>query len=82
MGRQNTLEAPFQTLRQGPPFLIPNPWDAGSARLLESLGLSALEHDRRWLCLFARRSVICGRPLEEDEIHPRNRICDQPYRQC
>jgi 2-methylisocitrate lyase-like PEP mutase family enzyme len=28
--------------RGGEPLLIPNPWDAGSARLLESLGFSAL----------------------------------------
>ena len=28
--------------RDGPPLLLPNPWDAGSARLLESLGFEAL----------------------------------------
>ena len=28
--------------RDGPPLLMPNPWDAGSARLLESLGFEAL----------------------------------------
>jgi 2-methylisocitrate lyase-like PEP mutase family enzyme len=28
--------------RPDPPLLIPNPWDAGSARLLESLGFKAL----------------------------------------
>lgn len=33
----------FKVLHQGPgAFIIPNPWDAGSARLLESLGFSAL----------------------------------------
>src|SRR5687768_17056831 len=28
--------------RPGRPLLMPNPWDAGSARLLESLGFEAL----------------------------------------
>jgi 2-methylisocitrate lyase-like PEP mutase family enzyme len=28
--------------RDGPPLLLPNPWDVGSARLLESLGFEAL----------------------------------------
>ncbi len=32
----------FRALHEGEPFLIPNPWDAGSARLLESLGFAAL----------------------------------------
>jgi 2-methylisocitrate lyase-like PEP mutase family enzyme len=32
----------FQTLHEGEPFVIPNPWDAGSARMLEALGFKAL----------------------------------------
>jgi 2-methylisocitrate lyase-like PEP mutase family enzyme len=32
----------FQALHAGEPFVIPNPWDAGSARVLEALGFSAL----------------------------------------
>ena len=32
----------FRELHEGEPFLIPNPWDAGSARVLESLGFKAL----------------------------------------
>jgi 2-methylisocitrate lyase-like PEP mutase family enzyme len=34
--------AAFAALHAGEPFLIPNPWDAGSARLLEALGFPAL----------------------------------------
>ncbi|HEY9039258.1 MAG TPA: isocitrate lyase/phosphoenolpyruvate mutase family protein [Roseovarius sp.] len=35
--------AAFEALHQGPgAFVIPNPWDAGSARLLASLGFAAL----------------------------------------
>lgn len=32
----------FAALHRGEPFVIPNPWDAGSARVLESLGFQAL----------------------------------------
>src|ERR671917_860636 len=32
----------FQAMHQGEPFVIPNPWDAGSARVLEALGFRAL----------------------------------------
>src|SRR5947209_5855948 len=32
----------FRALHGGAPFLIPNPWDAGSARVLQALGFCAL----------------------------------------
>jgi 2-methylisocitrate lyase-like PEP mutase family enzyme len=32
----------FEALHQGAPFVIPNPWDVGSARVLEALGFEAL----------------------------------------
>src|SRR5437867_11630425 len=32
----------FHALHEGEPFVIPNPWDAGSARMLEALGFRAL----------------------------------------
>ena len=31
----------FQALHQGPLFIMPNPWDAGSARLLAGFGFQA-----------------------------------------
>jgi 2-methylisocitrate lyase-like PEP mutase family enzyme len=34
--------AAFKALHHGEPFVIPNPWDAGSAKVLESLGFKAL----------------------------------------
>jgi 2-methylisocitrate lyase-like PEP mutase family enzyme len=34
--------AAFRALHAGEPFVIPNPWDAGSARVLEALGFKAL----------------------------------------
>jgi 2-methylisocitrate lyase-like PEP mutase family enzyme len=32
----------FRELHRGEPFIIPNPWDRGSARMLEALGFKAL----------------------------------------
>ena len=34
--------AAFRALHEGDPFVIPNPWDAGSARTLAALGFEAL----------------------------------------
>ena len=34
--------AAFRALHEGEPFVIPNPWDAGSAKVLASLGFKAL----------------------------------------
>ena len=39
---QAELASRFAALHEGEPFVIPNPWDAGSARVLESLGFQAL----------------------------------------
>jgi 2-methylisocitrate lyase-like PEP mutase family enzyme len=40
--RQASKAAAFRALHDGDPFVIPNPWDAGSARVLEALGFAAL----------------------------------------
>ena len=42
MTRQEQKGAAFRALHAGEPFVIPNPWDAGSARILEALGFGAL----------------------------------------
>jgi 2-methylisocitrate lyase-like PEP mutase family enzyme len=39
---QEERAARFKALHEGEPFVIPNPWDAGSARMLQSLGFQAL----------------------------------------
>jgi 2-methylisocitrate lyase-like PEP mutase family enzyme len=39
---QEQKAAAFRALHEGEPFVIPNPWDAGSARVLEGLGFKAL----------------------------------------
>jgi 2-methylisocitrate lyase-like PEP mutase family enzyme len=40
--RQEQKAAALQALHAGSPFVIPNPWDAGSARVLAALGFKAL----------------------------------------
>jgi 2-methylisocitrate lyase-like PEP mutase family enzyme len=40
--RQEEKATAFAALHEGEPFVVPNPWDAGSARVLEALGFRAL----------------------------------------
>lgn len=42
MSRQDAKAARFRALHEGDPFVIPNPWDAGSARVFAALGFQAL----------------------------------------
>lgn len=42
MPSQSEKTARFRALHQGPCFLMPNPWDAGSARILAGMGFAAL----------------------------------------
>lgn len=42
MTRQEEKAQAFGALHEGEPFVIPNPWDAGSARVFEALGFEAL----------------------------------------
>jgi 2-methylisocitrate lyase-like PEP mutase family enzyme len=42
MTTQERRAARFRDLHAGEPFVIPNPWDAGSARVLAGLGFQAL----------------------------------------
>ena len=42
MATQRERAEAFRRLHEGEPFVIPNPWDAGSARVLEALGFQAL----------------------------------------
>ena len=42
MTRQEQKGAAFRALHEGEAFVIPNPWDAGSARVFAALGFQAL----------------------------------------
>jgi 2-methylisocitrate lyase-like PEP mutase family enzyme len=39
---QEAKAAAFRALHEGEPFVVPNPWDAGSARVFAALGFAAL----------------------------------------
>lgn len=39
---QDEKATDFRAQHEGEPFLMPNPWDAGSARVMEALGFTAL----------------------------------------
>src|SRR4029450_6135449 len=40
--KQQDKGSAFRAMHAGDPFVIPNPWDTGSARVLEALGFTAL----------------------------------------
>jgi 2-methylisocitrate lyase-like PEP mutase family enzyme len=42
MATQDQKATDFRALHEGEPFVIPNPWDAGSAKVFEALGFKAL----------------------------------------
>jgi len=42
MNRQEAKAQRFRALHAGAPFVLPNPWDGGSARVLAALGFQAL----------------------------------------
>ena len=42
LSRQREKVSAFRAMHAGEPFVIPNPWDEGSARVLETLGFTAL----------------------------------------
>src|ERR1044072_4744246 len=42
VSKQQEKGSTFRAMHAGEPFVIPNPWDVGSARVLEALGFRAL----------------------------------------
>jgi 2-methylisocitrate lyase-like PEP mutase family enzyme len=58
----------FAALHEGPAFVIPNPWDVGSARMLEALGFEALATTSSGFA-FTLGRVDGGVSLEEMAAH-------------
>jgi 2-methylisocitrate lyase-like PEP mutase family enzyme len=67
--RQEKGEA-FRSLHEGPAFVIANPWDAGSARVLEALGFKALASTSSGFA-FSLGRLDGDTTLEEVEEHTR-----------
>jgi 2-methylisocitrate lyase-like PEP mutase family enzyme len=60
----------FRALHEGEPFMFPNPWDAGSARMLEALGFKALATTSSGFA-FTRGKLDGGATLDEVADHVR-----------
>jgi 2-methylisocitrate lyase-like PEP mutase family enzyme len=58
----------FRDLHAGEPFVIPNPWDAGSARVMEALGFQALASTSSGFA-FTLGRLDGGAGLEEVAAH-------------
>ncbi len=65
---QEQKAAAFRALHSGKPFIIPNPWDAGSARVLAALGFRALATTSSGFA-FTLGRVDGGVTLEEMAVH-------------
>jgi 2-methylisocitrate lyase-like PEP mutase family enzyme len=69
MSQQAKAEA-FRALHESEPFVFPNPWDAGSARMLEALGFKALATTSSGFA-FTRGKLDGGVTLDEVVDHVR-----------
>ena len=68
MTTQENKAAAFRALHEGAPFVIPNPWDAGSARVFEALGFEALATTSSGFA-FTLGRLDGGATLEEVCVH-------------
>jgi 2-methylisocitrate lyase-like PEP mutase family enzyme len=64
----------FRALHEGEPFVIPNPWDGGSARVFEALGFKALATTSSGFA-FTLGRLDGGVTLDEVAAHTRL-LCD------
>ncbi|MEA2286800.1 MAG: hypothetical protein QOJ21_2843 [Solirubrobacteraceae bacterium] len=67
---QEEKAAAFRALHEAEPFIIPNPWDAGSAKVLEALGFRALATTSSGLA-FTMGRPDGGATLDEVVAHVR-----------
>jgi 2-methylisocitrate lyase-like PEP mutase family enzyme len=67
----------FRALHEGATFVIPNPWDAGSARVLEALGFEALATTSSGFAFTLGR--LDG-DITLDEVIAHTRVLDQATR--
>src|SRR3954463_9424153 len=66
MRTQEERAARFAALHEGAAFVIPNPWDAGSARVLEALGFEALATTSSGLAF--TRGRLDGAPPRDEMV--------------
>jgi 2-methylisocitrate lyase-like PEP mutase family enzyme len=68
MRTQEQRAEAFRALHEGAPFVIPNPWDVGSARVLEALGFEALATTSSGFA-FTLGKLDGGAPLDDVAEH-------------
>ena len=74
MPTQAEKAATFRKLHEGPgPFVIPNPWDAGTAKILASLGFNALATTSAGLAFALGR--VDGKATREEALANATAIC-------
>ncbi|HXD25075.1 MAG TPA: isocitrate lyase/phosphoenolpyruvate mutase family protein, partial [Propionibacteriaceae bacterium] len=73
--RQQRKAKEFAALHVGEPFVIPNPWDVGSAQMLEALGFAALATTSSGLAFTPGRldgsatlDEVCSHVVEVDRL--------------
>jgi len=71
---QEQKGAGFRALHEGEPFIIPNPWDAGSAKVLAALGFKALASTSSGFAFTLGRS---DGNLTLDEVAAHARVLDE-----
>lgn len=74
MGDQAEKAERFRALHEGEPFVIPNPWDAGTAKVLEALGFEALATTSSGFAFSLGRS---DGEATLDEVIEHTRLLDQ-----
>src|SRR3569833_248216 len=77
-GLRMSTTAIFRNLQRQPgqPLVLENIWDAGSARLVESLGCQGDRHDQRW------RGLVTGLPRRESAPLRKAHACRPRHRRC
>ena len=80
MPTQSEKCARFRALHQGPePFVIPNPWDVGSARILAGLGFKALATTSAGLAFRLGRCDAVGAVSRDEALaHCREMVAATP----
>ena len=74
MTDQKTKGEAFRTLHESGCFIIPNPWDAGSAKLMTGLGFKALASTSSG---YARSTGVNDYELSREQVIPTLQTCAQ-----
>ena len=80
MPSQNEKAVAFRALHQTGTFVIPNPWDIGTARLLAHLGFAALATTSAGFAFSRGRPDGAVTRIDPQTHDPRGRVPDDRHR--